>query len=226
MSTTTRQMTTEIGRPSHPMARTVLRTDDPTRVPLALRSDDHEKPRASSADTRLRTDIPPSKRTDNADADTPNRDGATTPVKPDLLTLEETIELFRQKVTDAQQDTQNALAGSEDVSDVVRPKLTLDLGHSKIARLPESVVDLIKIEVERLSLSHNQIWHIPLRFADCSQLRYLNIRTNVFREIPRGVRLDPLTSLFLLIAPISCTSYHFWRFSTSVATRFAKSLQR
>ena len=74
------------------------------------------------------------------------------------------------------------------MSETVRPKLTLDLGHSKIARLPETVVDLIKVEVERLSLSHNQIWYIPLRFSECSRLRYLNIRTNVFREIPRGVR--------------------------------------
>ena len=77
----------------------------------------------------------------------------------------------------------------------MRPKLTLDLGHSKIARLPENVVDIIKAEVERLSLSHNQIWHIPLRFAECSQLRYLNIRTNVFREIPRGVYRLPLLEI-------------------------------
>lgn len=180
MSTTTRQMTGETGLPAHGMARTILRTDDTTRVPSSLRPDDHEKPRASSADTRLRTDMAKMKRPDNS--------GIETPIPEDLLTLDETIELFRRKVTDAQQDTQNALAGSEDVSEAVRPKLTLDLGHSKIARLPETVVDLIRVEVERLSLSHNQIWYIPLRFAECSQLRYLNIRTNVFREIPRGVR--------------------------------------
>ena len=107
--------------------------------------------------------------------------------EPALLSLEDTTELFRKKVADARQDTEHALAGSEAVSDAVKPKLTLDLGHSNIARLPESVVDLIKAEVERLSLSHNQIWHIPLRFSECSHLRYLNIRSNVFREIPRGV---------------------------------------
>jgi hypothetical protein len=188
MSTTTRQMTGEIGLPAHPKARTILRTDDATRAPFSLRPDDHEKPRASSADTRLRTDVAMSKKPEISGNDTPTPDDAFTMVKTDLLTLDETIELFERKVTDAQQDTQNALAGSEDVSEAVRPKLTLDLGHSKIARLPETVVDLIKVEVERLSLSHNQIWHIPLRFAECSQLRYLNIRTNVFREIPRGVR--------------------------------------
>jgi hypothetical protein len=189
MSTTTWQMTGEIGLPVHPMARTILRTDDATRVPLSLRPDDQEKPRASSADTRLRTDSATSRRSDTNGTETPTPDSIFSAVKQDLLTLEETSELFRRKVTDAQQDTQNALAGSEDVNEAVRPTLTLDLGHSRIARLPETVVDLIKVEVERLSLSHNQIWHIPLRFSECSQLRYLNIRTNVFREIPRGVRL-------------------------------------
>ena len=168
------------------MARTILRTDDATHVPISLRPYDHEKPRASSADTRLRTDIS-TKRSEIPASDAPPSEEPVELVKSDPLTPEETIELFCRKVTDAQQDTQNALAGNEDVNEAVRPKLTLDLGHSNIARLPEPVVDLIKVEVERLSLSHNQIWHIPLRFAECSQLRYLNIRTNVFREIPRGV---------------------------------------
>jgi hypothetical protein len=189
MSATISQMTSEIGLSANSMARTILRTDDPTRVPISLRpGDHHERPRASSADTRLRTDIAAtSRRTDTTGSDTPIPEDTLASVKLELLTLDETIELFQRKIADAQQDTQNALAGSEDVNDAVRPKLTLDLGHSKIARLPEAVVDLIKVEVERLSLSHNQIWHIPLRFAECSQLRYLNIRTNVFREIPRGV---------------------------------------
>ena len=225
MSRTTRQMTGEIGLPPHPKARTIIRTDDATRVPLQLRPDDHDKPRAVSADTRLRTDDAISKRSDASGIETPTPDDASTPIRADLLTIDETFELFQRKVTDAQQDTQNALAGSEDVSEAVRPKLTLDLGHSKIARLPETVVDLIKIEVERLSLSHNQIWHIPLRFAECSQLRYLNIRTNVFREIPRGVRSP---TRWLLQSPtdtisFSCTNCRFWRFLTSAVTRFERS---
>lgn len=186
-------MTGEIGLPAHAMARTILRTDEATRVPLPLRPDDHE--RISQAETMTPDDI-------------------LTPGRADPLSLEETVELFRRKVTDAQQDTRTAFAGSENVSEAVRPKLTLDMGHSKIARLPETVVDLIKVEVERLSLSHNQIWHIPLRFAECSQLRYLNIRTNVFREIPRGVRLYLCVIFTLLTLNPSCTNYHSWRFST------------
>ena len=188
MSTTTQQMTSESGLTGHSMARTILRIEDATRIPFSLRPDDHEKPRASSADTRPRNDIvmkashPPANDTSNPE------DGLT--AKPDLLSPDEALELFRKKVADAQQDTQNALAGGEDVSEAVRPKLTLDLGHSRIARLPESVVDLIKVEVERLSLSHNQMWYVPLRLPECSQLRYLNIRTNVFRDIPLVVRMS------------------------------------
>jgi hypothetical protein len=41
----------------------------------------------------------------------------------------------------------------------------------------------------RLSLSNNHLFHIPYRFAECSHLRYLNIRANNFREFPRGVRV-------------------------------------
>lgn len=195
MSTATQQMISESGLTGYSMARTILRTEDATRTPFSLRPDDHEKPRASSADTRPRNDnvtkasYPPTTKASNPE------DGLT--VKPDLLSLDETIELFRTKVADAQQDTQNALAGGEDVSEAVRPKLTLDLGHSRIARLPESVVDLIKVEVERLSLSHNQIWYLPSRFPECSQLRYLNVRTNVFRDVPSVVRMFPSHRIML-----------------------------
>ncbi|KAK5064737.1 hypothetical protein LTR84_000571 [Exophiala bonariae] len=172
-------------------ARVLLRPDDAGRTSTAGgRSEDLETPRALSENGRINggeqldiihalDDSPP--RVDER----PN--GQSTKNETALLSLEDTTELFRKKVADARQDTEHALAGSEAVSDAVKPKLTLDMGHSNIARLPESVVDLIKAEVERLSLSHNQIWHIPLRFSECTHLRYLNIRSNVFREIPRGV---------------------------------------
>lgn len=180
-------------------SRTMLRPDEAIRVPRSLRGNDHDRPRAASEDTRGKLDpvltarpvVPdetPSRQDERADADDQRQD-------IQLLSLEETTDLFRTKVDDARQDTAHALDGSEGVSEVVRPKLTLDLGHSNIARLPESVVDLIKDEVERLSLSHNQIWHIPLRFSECSHLRYLNIKSNVFREIPRGVYKLPLLEI-------------------------------
>jgi hypothetical protein len=71
------------------------------------------------------------------------------PTGPKTLSPEETIELARHAVESGIQDTKRSLAGSEAVTDVVKPKLTIDLGHSQIARIPEPVVDLIKDEVER-----------------------------------------------------------------------------
>lgn len=68
---------------------------------------------------------------------------------PKQLTPEETIELTREAVNNGIQETKRSLAGNEAVSDVVRPKLTIDLGHSRIAQIPEGVVDIIKDEVER-----------------------------------------------------------------------------
>ncbi|KAJ5907768.1 hypothetical protein N7495_000450 [Penicillium taxi] len=112
-----------------------------------------------------------------------------------LLTHEETIELARRKLELGIQDTERSLAGSEAVTDVVKPKLTIDLGHSHIVRIPEPVVDIIKDEVERLSLSNNHLFHIPYRFAECSHLRYLNIRANNFREFPKGVYKLPLLEI-------------------------------
>ena len=117
------------------------------------------------------------------------------------LTLEETTELFRKTLEEARENTVDGLPDNEEAA--FRPKLIFDLGHSKIAWVPENVVDLIKSEVERLSLSHNQIWHIPLRFAECSQLRYLNIRTCVFREIPRSIPKRDLHGQL----NTDCTSY-------------------
>ncbi|KAE8144841.1 cell morphogenesis protein Sog2 [Aspergillus avenaceus] len=114
---------------------------------------------------------------------------------PRLLSPDETIELARCAVESGIQETKRSLAGSEAVSDVVKPKLTIDLGHSNIVRIPEPVVDIIKDEVERLSLSNNQLFHIPYRFAECSHLRYLNIRANSFREFPKGVYKLPLLEI-------------------------------
>lgn len=178
-------------------ARTMLRPEDAIRLARPFRPNDHDRPRASSEDTRSNGDAVLAA----AFGDSPPRVEDPSPsqanrLEPSLLSLEQTTDLFKTKVEDARKDTEHALAGgSEEVSEAVKPKLTLDLGHANIARLPESVVDLIKAEVERLSLSHNQIWHIPLRFAECLHLRYLNIRSNVFREIPRGVYKLPLLEI-------------------------------
>ncbi|KAF3491880.1 RAM signaling pathway protein domain-containing protein [Arthroderma uncinatum] len=109
----------------------------------------------------------------------------STPSK--LLAEDLIIELAQRAVDSGLQDTRRSLAGSEAVDDVVRPKLTIDLGHANIARVPEAVVNIIKDEVARLSLSNNHIDRIPNRFSECVHLRYLNIRANNFTEFPRVV---------------------------------------
>ncbi|KKY23853.1 putative cell morphogenesis protein [Phaeomoniella chlamydospora] len=153
---------------------------------------------ASSQDTLVEPDQPSiaqnASTAESQSAPTQPADQGPKPIT-EVLSAEATIEKTRIAVEEGRKITQDALAGSEAVSEVVRPKLTIDLGHSKIARLPEPVVDLIKDEVERLSLSHNQIWHIPYRFEECAQLRYLNIRTNNFREFPRAVYKLPLLEI-------------------------------
>ncbi|DAA74599.1 TPA_exp: Uncharacterized protein A8136_3137 [Trichophyton benhamiae CBS 112371] len=115
---------------------------------------------------------------------------STRPHKPapsKLLAEDLIIELAQRAVDSGIQDTKRSLAGSEAVEGVVRPKLTIDLGHANIARVPEAVVNIIKDEVARLSLSNNHIDRIPNRFSECIHLRYLNIRANNFTEFPRVV---------------------------------------
>ncbi|OAL67396.1 cell morphogenesis protein Sog2 [Trichophyton rubrum] len=115
---------------------------------------------------------------------------STRPHKPapsKLLAEDLIIELAQRAVDSGIQDTKRSLAGSEAVEGVVRPKLTIDLGHANIARVPEAVVNIIKDEVARLSLSNNHIDRIPSRFSECIHLRYLNIRANNFTEFPRVV---------------------------------------
>ncbi len=176
---------------ANPSSRNMLRPEDASRLGRPFRIEEIDRP-PRSVSQNARADGERGGAAQNLDdsplqVEEPSVGQDMIMRESPLLSLEDTTELFRKKVADARQDTEHALAGSEAVSDAVKPKLTLDLGHSSIARLPESVVDLIKAEVERLSLSHNQIWHIPLRFSECLHLRYLNIRSNVFREIPRGV---------------------------------------
>lgn len=177
-----------------PLSRNLLRPED-NRLARPPRFDDHDRPRAASENNRpagptsaltaMLDDSPP--RAEDKIAQSAKSEGP-------LLSPDETFDLFKTKVSNAQQDTNQALE-SEGVTSVVKPKLTVDLGHCNIARLPETVVDLIKEEVDRLSLSHNQLWYIPPRFSECSHLRYLNIRSNVFREIPRGVYKLPLLEI-------------------------------
>lgn len=115
--------------------------------------------------------------------------------RADCLTADQTINLFTRKIEDARKETQHVLAGTEDVSSALKPTLTIDLGRTRIERLPDAVIDLIIADVERLSLSHNFLRYIPARIAECTQLRYLNIRSNDFREIPPSIYRMPLLEI-------------------------------
>lgn len=113
------------------------RTEDTVRPLRSYRSDPNEDTKESiyppvlPAPLDIRVDIrPQSNRT--------------------ILSQEETLELTKRAVENGLQETQRSLAGSEAVDDVVRPKLTIDLGHSNIGWIPEWVVDVIKDEVARL----------------------------------------------------------------------------
>lgn len=86
---------------------------------------------------------------DTVHSNGPISGGSGTKAAANLLTHEEVIELARRSVENGVQETKRSLAGNEAVSDVVKPKLTIDLGHSNIGRIPEAVVDVIKDEVER-----------------------------------------------------------------------------
>lgn len=125
----------------------------------------------------------------------PHTSSKTAQEKVDCLSAEATIELFTRKIEDARRETQHVFAGTEDVSSALKPTLTIDLGRTRIERLPDAIIDLIITDVERLSLSHNFLRYIPARIAECSQLRYLNIRSNDFKELPPSIYRMPLLEI-------------------------------
>ena len=66
----------------------------------------------------------------------------------EALSGPETVELFRNAVETARQGIQQSLAGSERVVEAVDPKLTVDLSHQYIEKIPEEVVDILKPGVQ------------------------------------------------------------------------------
>ncbi|KPI41633.1 Leucine-rich repeat-containing protein sog2 [Cyphellophora attinorum] len=177
-----------------PMVSSIVPPDE-QRIPRSARFNVHS-PRASSENNRPKAETPDLYALTQDSPPRRQRDEKTTPTTlPTPLGIEDTIALFKKRLEAAQQHNDQVLE-SEGVTDVVKPKLTLDIGHSNLARLPEAVVDVIKDHVDRLSLSNNQIWHMSGRFSECIHLRYLNVRSNVFRDIPRGI--FKLTSLEIL----------------------------
>ena len=134
----------------------MVRPEDTIRPPRSYHSDTTEEGQEAPYETLTFTETssqptPPGM---NQEPLNPPREAAPNqtnrpPVAARLLTQEETMDLARRAVDNGLRETKRSLAGSEGVSDAVKPKLTIDLGYSNIVRIPEPVVDIIKDEVER-----------------------------------------------------------------------------
>ncbi|KAI3317526.1 RAM signaling pathway protein [Xylariaceae sp. AK1471] len=106
------------------------------------------------------------------------------------------INLAREAMKAALQDNESQAAEASGVSNDLKPGVTIDLSRQNIEYLPDEVVDIIKNELERLALSHNKLTSFPVRFSECTSLRYLNVRNNHIKEFP--LALCDLKSLEIL----------------------------
>ncbi|KAI4116971.1 MAG: hypothetical protein LQ345_002705 [Seirophora villosa] len=100
---------------------------------------------------------------------------------------QDNVRIFAIGVEDARREQQ---ARGQEVGPSVDLKLTVDLSKRNIDQVPHEAVDLLTLEVERLQLAHNQISRIPDSFSQCRPLKYLNLRGNLFVDVP-----NPLLSL-------------------------------
>ncbi|CAK7204583.1 RAM signaling network component [Sporothrix eucalyptigena] len=122
------------------------------------------------------------------------RAGSLTASAP--IAASQVIALAREAMKDALRHTNQQVGDGGDINNELKPGLTIDLSRKNIQRLPDEVVDIIMNKLERLALSHNKLSGFPARFAECSSLRYLNVRNNDIREFP--LPLCDLRSLEIL----------------------------
>ncbi|KXJ97195.1 RAM signaling pathway protein [Microdochium bolleyi] len=115
---------------------------------------------------------------------------------PAPLSSNQVINIAREAMNNALMDNESQAAEASGVSNELKPGITIDLSRRNIQELPEGVVDIIKHELERLALSHNRLSSFPARFAECTTLRYLNVRNNQIKEFPQP--LCELRSLEIL----------------------------
>ncbi|KAG8423257.1 RAM signaling network component [Metarhizium acridum] len=120
---------------------------------------------------------------------------ATLSASSPITSPAQVIGLAREAMQTAlESEGQAAEAGA--VGTALRAGVTVDLSRKGIQKLPEEVIDIVKDQLERLALSHNQLSTLPSRFSECTSLRYLNIRGNQIKEFPTA--LCDLTSLEIL----------------------------
>ncbi|KAL1898865.1 RAM signaling network component [Sporothrix stenoceras] len=124
------------------------------------------------------------------------RSGAGTLTASAPIAASQVIALAREAMKDAMRHSDQQAGDGGDINNELKPGLTIDLSRKNIQRLPDEVVDIIMNKLERLALSHNKLAGFPARFAECSSLRYLNVRNNDIREFP--LPLCDLRSLEIL----------------------------
>ncbi|EPX73476.1 leucine-rich repeat protein Sog2 [Schizosaccharomyces octosporus yFS286] len=74
--------------------------------------------------------------------------------------------------------------------------LTLDLSHLSLRDVPYAQLERIQDRISRLALGHNFLRTIGPEILNFTRLRYLNIRSNAFREFPEVLcRLESLEIL-------------------------------
>ncbi|KAL8635378.1 MAG: hypothetical protein Q9228_007123, partial [Teloschistes exilis] len=100
---------------------------------------------------------------------------------------QDNVRIFTEGVEDARHEQQTR---SHETGPAVSLKLTVDLSKRDIYAVPDEVIDILRVDVERLQLAYNQICYIPDLFSRCRPLKYLNLRHNLFQEFP-----PPLFSL-------------------------------
>lgn len=71
-----------------------------------------------------------------------------------------------------------------------RPSFSVDLRSKQISSIPLEAIELIKDEVERLALAHNQLTSLQDGFSGLHRMRYLNLRANLLGEFPAVVWFD------------------------------------
>ncbi|KAI9771324.1 MAG: RAM signaling network component [Geoglossum simile] len=161
-------------------------------------------PQASSASSSIAEDDPTTPRADLArphPQHVPSNTNASSstiryaPSQP-AISAGQVVALAEEAMKAAREEMQRSVSGGDaGAGGDLKPGVTIDLGHKYIARIPDEMVDIIKDEIERLALSHNQISTFPDKFAECSRLRYLNIRSNFIREFPLAICQIPFLDI-------------------------------
>ena len=70
----------------------------------------------------------------------------------ELLSLQETVTLFRNAVYNARQAMQQSLMGSEKIGEAIQLKLTIDLNRQRIQTVPSEVSRIMNKDVERCGM--------------------------------------------------------------------------